>query len=247
MSEQDWETGRSVETVWDREYTAGRRDSDAPVAFVADILAATNGTTATSPGLYVGCGNGRNYLPLIDGGLDLIGLDLSTVALTQLAGRRPSVANRLVHGTITDLPAEHSYPLVIGIQVFQHGDRDTAHAHLSAAAVRVAPGGLLAVRVNATATDLGHDHDLLDTGPSGGFSITYQSGPKTGLAVHFYTDTELTTLLGELFTPVLAPRLHSTRRRSPGSGQWSQWEAIWRRSFDRDSSTLHTTPTEETT
>jgi SAM-dependent methyltransferase len=223
---------RAVQTAWDREYAAGRYRDEAPVAFVDDVLDVAGGTTAGSPGLYVGCGNGRNYLPLIDGGLDLVGLDISSAAIAQLTTRRPQRAHRLVQGTLADLPPEQRFPLVIGIQVFQHGDRDTAHAHLRAAAARVEPGGLLAIRVNATATDLGHDHELLDAGPRGGFSITYRSGPKSGLAVHFYTDTELTELLGESFAPVVGPRLHSTRRPSPGSGQWSQWEAIWRRRTD---------------
>lgn len=218
-----------MQTAWDREYATGRYRGESPVAFVDDILAAAGGLTATSPGLYIGCGNGRNYLPLTDAGLDLIGLDISAAALSQLAAARPQRSYRLVHGTLADLPAEQRFPVVIGIQVFQHGDRDAAHAHLAAAAARVEPGGLLAIRVNATDTDLGHDHDPLDTGPDGGFSITYRNGPKTGLAVHFYTDTELTALLGESFAPVLAPRLHSTRRPPPKTGQWSQWEAIWQR------------------
>ena len=37
-----------------------------------------------SRGLYVGCGNGRNFLPLVDSGLELHGLDVSGESLRQL-------------------------------------------------------------------------------------------------------------------------------------------------------------------
>ncbi|MGH3630040.1 MAG: hypothetical protein ACRDRL_21695 [Sciscionella sp.] len=125
---------------------------------------------------------------------------------------------------LEDLPAEQRYPVVMGIQVFQHGDQDTAHAHLAAAAALVEPGGLLAIRVNATDTDIAYDHARLDHNQAGGFSITYHDGPKAGLNVHFVTDTELTSLLGDDFHSVLPPRLHSTSHLPLHTGQWSQWE-----------------------
>jgi len=64
---------------WDKEYASGRYHREPPVAFVADILAAAGQVGVTS-GLYIGCGNGRNYEPLVRGGLDLTGLDVSQVA-----------------------------------------------------------------------------------------------------------------------------------------------------------------------
>src|ERR1039457_6031440 len=56
--------------AWDAEYRAGRYRDEPPVAFTGDILAAGRQAGTTS-GLYIGCGNGRNYLPLVAGGLDL--------------------------------------------------------------------------------------------------------------------------------------------------------------------------------
>ena len=55
---------------WNDDYRAGRYQADPPVAFVADILAmlAAYPKLASGRGLYVGCGNGRNYLPLRDAG-----------------------------------------------------------------------------------------------------------------------------------------------------------------------------------
>lgn len=62
--------------AWDAEYAAGRYSCEPPVAFTGDILAAVRQAGLTR-GLYIGCGNGRNYLPLVAGGLDLTGAELS--------------------------------------------------------------------------------------------------------------------------------------------------------------------------
>jgi hypothetical protein len=49
---------------WDAEYAKGRYRGEHPVLFVDDVLKAVedNGL-AGAEGLYVGCGNGRNYRP----------------------------------------------------------------------------------------------------------------------------------------------------------------------------------------
>lgn len=221
----------SAAVSWDAEYTAGRYDGEPPVAFIRDILAAAR-RAAVTRGLYVGCGNGRNYLPLVGGGLDLTGLDISSAAIARLAARAPDRRDRLVLGDLSALPAESVYPLLIGIQVFQHGDRAAAHAHIRAAQQRVSPGGLFCLRVNATATDLWPRHEVTEHDPDGGFTVRYLAGPKQGLHIRFFTSTELDELFAE-FTPILPLRVQQTCRDPPQPGQWSQWEAIWRKGGER--------------
>lgn len=65
-------------------------------------------------------------MPLVASGLDLVGLDISQTAVGRLAQRIPARAQDLVHGDLSALPADATYPLVIAIQVFQHGTK--AHA-----------------------------------------------------------------------------------------------------------------------
>ncbi len=214
--------------AWDAEYAAGRYASDPPVDFVRDIVAAARARRLRH-GLCVGCGNGRNLLPLLDAGLDLTGLDISPQAIAQLRARRPDRATRLIIGDLAALPRDARYELVVGIQVFQHGTRAQAHQHMSAAAARVRPGGLLCVRVNATGTDIEHAHRRFEEHRDGSFSVRYRSGPKTGLDIHFFTAAELTATVGSGFYAVLPPRPPSTPRTPTGRGQWSQWEAIWLR------------------
>lgn len=213
--------------AWNEEYRRGRYTDEPPVDFVGDILLVAR-REDISTGLYIGCGNGRNLLPLSDGGLDLIGLDVSDEAIRQLAQARPDRAARLVHGDLAALPPGRRWPLVIGIQVFQHGDRHEAHEHIRAAQERVEPGGLLCVRVNAVGTDVWPAHEVVEHSPDGSFSVRYTAGPKNGMTIHFFSSAEL----GAMFTgwdPLLALRTHRTERTPPGVGQWTQWEAIWRR------------------
>lgn len=214
---------------WDSEYERGRYHDDAPVPFVRDIIAAAREAGLIgADGLYIGCGNGRNYLPLVSADLDLVGLDVSARALEQLAQRMPERRNRLVHGDVSALPKGQRYPLVIGLQVFQHGDRANAHAHIRSAQERLGEGGLFCVRVNAAATDVVLKHEVTERNRDGGFTVRYLAGPKKGLHIHFFSLIEVEGLFGDGYEPVLPPRLQRTWRRPPSKGQWSQWEAIWR-------------------
>jgi hypothetical protein len=213
--------------AWDVEYRAGRYRDAPPLPFVADIVAAAHSHDLIArEGLYIGCGNGRNYLTLVEAGLDLVGLDISKRALMQLAERAVERRDRLIHGDLTALPTNARYRLVIGIQVFQHGDRTTAHEHIGAAQARLLPGSLFCLRVNAVGTQLEYAHDVVERDRDGGFTVRYRDGPKAGLDVHFFAKAELAELFADYRT-VLAPRLACTWRTPRTRGQWSQWEAIW--------------------
>jgi hypothetical protein len=219
------ERGR-VAAAWDAEYRSGRYATDPPIAFVDGIIAAAR-ERGLRRGVYVGCGNGRNYVPLVDAGLDLIGLDVSTAAIGQLADRLPGRRDRLMIGGLEDLPQGTQYPLVIGIQVFQHGRTDEVAEHIRAAQERVAPGGLLCVRVNADATDVLYDRRIVERSSDGSFTVEYLAGPKSGLCIHFFSRRSLEALFAAGFDPVMPVRISVTQRAFPETGQWSQWEAIW--------------------
>jgi cyclopropane fatty-acyl-phospholipid synthase-like methyltransferase len=149
----------AVEAAWNREYEHGRYRLEPPLAFVDDIIAAADNAGVTgSSALYIGCGNGRNFVPLIDAGLDLVGLDVSAVAIRELQARLPDRAARLIHGDLLSLPPDATFGGVIAIQVFQHGDGETARGHTERAKDLVQPGGIIAIRVNANQTDVPRKH-----------------------------------------------------------------------------------------
>ena len=72
---------------WDAEYASGRYRHEPPVGFTRDIIGAARAAKLRR-GLYIGCGNGRNLVPLSEAGLDLIGLDISPRAIAN--SRTPS-------------------------------------------------------------------------------------------------------------------------------------------------------------
>jgi SAM-dependent methyltransferase len=215
--------------AWDAEYASGRYEGEPPVGFTDDILAAAKDAGASS-GLYIGCGNGRNYIPLTEAGLDLTGLDISATAIGQLAGRLPGRRDRLVNGDLSALPPGQRFPLVVAIQVLQHGTRAETHALLAAALAVVAPGGLFAVRVNAVGTDVHHAHEVAERDGDGSFSVRYVEGPKAGMTVHFWAARELdSAVTGAGFAPVMPLRPQATWRADRAAGLWLQWEGIYRR------------------
>ena len=85
---------------WDEEYRRGRYAAESPLPFAGTIVDVVRRHAAAREGvgLYVGCGNGRNYVPLVEAGLNLYGLDVSPEALRQLAARRPELSPRLLGG-----------------------------------------------------------------------------------------------------------------------------------------------------
>jgi trans-aconitate methyltransferase len=216
---------------WDAEYATGKRyvADEPPVGFVGELLALSKEYGVES-GMYLGCGNGRNFIPLSDAGLDLVGLDISAAAIAQLTERAPRYAERLVVGDLSALPDSARYPLVIALQVIQHGDREQVHALLADTLARVDDGGLFAIRVNAVGTDVRHDHDVVERDADGSFSVRYTEGPKAGLVVHFWAALELDAAIRAAgLVPVARLRPSSTWREPAALGQWLQWEGVYRR------------------
>jgi hypothetical protein len=225
--EDDAGEGRSLSTElatrWDAEYRAGRYVAEPPLPFVGQILSTLRAHPAAMAGvgLYVGCGNGRNYLPLVDAGLALHGLDVSREALDQLVARRAALSPRLV--------IESPFDYLVAIQVFQHGTEADAAAYFDKTAGVLRAGGLFFLRVNSASTEMYLRHTVVDRNDVGGFTIRYDEGPKRGLCVHFYAREELLELARGRFRLLAEPRGDVTARTPPKTGSWAQWEAIWQK------------------
>lgn len=220
----------SIRASWDDEYRSGRYEDDVPLPFVGEILTTLrSGDTWRGAGLYVGCGNGRNYLPLVDAGARLHGLDISGEAIRQLKAKRPDRSLPLAVADFRSYQAAVPFDYLIAIQVFQHGDEADASRYFANAAAVVKPGGLLFVRVNSAATQVYHRHTVLEVNRLGGFTVCYDEGPKRGLPVHFYSRDELRARTDADFEPVRELREDVIHRAPPKTGSWAQMEGIWRR------------------
>ena len=224
-------SGGPVAARWDAEYREGRYVAEPPVPFVDDVVSTLRAhpEMLAGIGLYVGCGNGRNYLPLVDTGLNLHGLDISGEALDQLAARRPELASRLTRADFRDLALSQPFDYLVAIQVFQHGFQADASVYFARAAAALRPDGLLFVRVNAATTEIYFTHTVIEQNLFGGLTVRYDDGPKAGLCVHFYSADELRDLTRDRFRLVAGPREVVTRRAPPKTGTWAQWEAVWQK------------------
>lgn len=216
---------------WDAEYRRGRYAGEPPLPWVATIVETIrrDAHARGGVGLYVGCGNGRNYVPLVEAGLDLHGLDLSAEALGQLAARCPALAPRLWQGDVREFVPPAPLAYLIALQVFQHGDAGDAARYFARVAALLRPGGLFFLRVNAASTQVERRHAVTERAANGSFSVRYLEGPKEGLSVHFYSEAELHTLAAGAFDTVMAPREERIQRTAPETGFWAQWEVVFRR------------------
>ena len=224
-------SGELAATRWDAEYRAGRYVAEPPLPFVDRILSTLRADPAAlaGVGLYVGCGNGRNYLPLVDAGLDLHGIDVSREALDQLVARRPALAPRLACGDFLGLASASPFDYLVAIQVFQHGAQADAAAYFDKTAAVLRAGAPFFLRVNSASTEMYLRHTVVDRNDAGGFTIRYDEGPKRGLCVHFYARAELLELARGRFRLVAEPREDVTARTPPQTGSWSQWEVVWQK------------------
>jgi len=216
---------------WNSEYRAGRYVAERPLLFVNQIISTLRAHPAVTSGvgLYVGCGNGRNYLPLVAAGLTLHGLDVSREALDQLIARRADLKPRLTCADVRDLEIGSPFDYLVAIQVFQHGVQADAESYFAKTAAMLKAGGLFFLRVNSASTEMYLRHTIIDRNDFGGLTIRYDEGPKSGLCVHFYSRPELLELARDRFQPLAGPREAVTARTPPKTGSWSQWEAVWQR------------------
>jgi SAM-dependent methyltransferase len=216
---------------WNGMYRAGKYATEPPIPFVSTMLTVLAGRPAirAGRGLYIGCGNGRNYGALAACGLDLVGLDISEAALEQLARRVPQATGRLACADFRTYSAREPFDYVVAIQVLQHGDQSDVDTYFARVAAILRPGGLFFVRVNSTAAEIFFAHEPLDYNNHGGFSVRCLEGPKLGQPIHFYSRDELLALTAPAFGPVCEPLETHELRPPPRRGRWAQWEGVFER------------------
>ena len=209
------------------EYGRGRYAGEPPIKFAETILGAVAGSAGLSGGrgLYVGCGNGRNFIRLVRGGLDLAGIDPSPVAIGQLAARCPPAAGRLQCVDMERFEPGVRFDYLIAIQVFQHGCAASAARYFERASQLLRSGGALFLRANSASTDVYFDHRVKETTAGGSFTVRYLRGPKRGTDVHFFGRDLVEHLLRAGFKVTAGPDEDRIERAPPKTGAWSQWEA----------------------
>src|SRR3982750_4453587 len=90
---------------WDADYTRGRYAGKPPLPYVQTVLDHLGDEGPSLPGIYIGCGNGRNYIPMLEAGLNITGIDISQVALDQLLERYPAAKNKILRRDFLQMPS----------------------------------------------------------------------------------------------------------------------------------------------
>ncbi len=219
-----------ISNKWDKEYEDGRYQDESPIEFVSKIKQTLQQFQNISQGngLYIGCGNGRNYIPLVKSNLNIIGIDISKVAIRQLLQKIPENADQLMCCNFLEYGSLNLFDYIISIQVFQHGTEKQIREYFEKTSQLLKPGGLLFLRVNSVSTDIYFKHHITETNNHGGMTIQYVEGSKKDLNIHFYSQKELDQLCQD-FDYIVSPYESITKRESPKTGMWSQWELILRK------------------
>ena len=228
LQSDDYSTANRLSRAWDASYQKEKYVAEPALGFADDIIKElkTRPNLMNGRGLYAGCGNGRNYVPLAEAGLNMIGLDISRVALNQLSKRLQRCSN-LVCGDFLDYSPDVPFQYLIAIQSFQHGGMSRAMQYFAKASSLLEDGGMLFLRVNASDTQAYHKHDIIEKNEADGFTVRYSEGPKKGLDVRFFSKKDMLDLAGRNGMSIISRlRKVTTERALPGMGSWSQWELI---------------------
>jgi SAM-dependent methyltransferase len=219
---------------WDQAYKDGKYENDPPITFVDTILEELGEEGKKKFGMYVGCGNGRNFIPLLDVGLNIRGIDVSPEAISQIKKERPS-ANVWVAPFSNDIDSPNGllsanvWDYLISIHVFQHGDKKTVDGYFAKTHTVLKPGGKLFLRVNSISTEVDKAHQTVERKSKNmGRTILYTEGEKEGMKIHFFTERELGIIVAKYnFEVIKAPEEVVESRKPPETGTWTQWETIW--------------------
>ena len=218
---------KAVENSWDAEYLSKRRNEKRPISFVSRIIAYMNQKKNVRKGLYAGCGNGRNYIPLVKHGLDLDGLDISGEALSEIRTRllRSNRNMHLIKQNFLNYYPNELYTYLIAIQVFQHGNMEMIRKYLEHSHAILTSNSPMFLRINSSSTKIIYKHEIVEQNDDGAYTIRYLEGPKNGLLISFLTEEELYRLCDELFIIEHISEV-TMKRKKPKIGTWSQFEVI---------------------
>jgi SAM-dependent methyltransferase len=234
-----------VASQWDQEYASGRYHNEPPVQFTHTILQHLSENDRRGYGLYVGCGNGRNYLPLFDVlGVNLRGIDVSEEGIRQIREQRTQAEDSTFIGDFAEYQGSHIFNYLIAIQAFQHGDNNKVSQYFKQAAAALKPGGKLFLRVNSGSTEMIYDHRIVQPAFACGRNshrhntsrprkgtVLYLEGPKKGQQIHFFELDELYHLaaLNGFLTIEPPQEVIETREPPHADTTWTQWETVWQK------------------
>ena len=147
--------------------------------------------------LYIGVGDGRNFLRLADSGLDIYGCDASHVAVDRLLCDHPSLRDRLHHRKFPEMAQDRArFDVVIASRVLIRPDLDGFRADLSAIRSVLGPEGRLFAEWTAAGTDPWPGWGSATLDAQGNLSLDYPSERVQKIYLSFLGCVELVESAG---------------------------------------------------
>ena len=187
----------SVSEYWNRVYKSMTNNDSPPLSFTDRIKRnVQHRFKEKGKGLYAGCGDGRNYIPLSQSGLDIIGLDISSEGLNRLARKNPKYAHQLICADFEKFEVNCLFDYIISIQFFHMAVEPKIISYVAKVAQLLKPSGLLFLRATSTGTQITTKHTITEQNTWGGFTIEYTEGEHKGRPIHYFSQVELDQILG---------------------------------------------------
>ncbi len=220
----------TIASRWNDQYSMGRYRDESPIDFVKEIINFVKANDLDQErGLYLGCGNGRNYIPLRAKNLDILGIDLSQNAISELVCLYPKYAKDLWCVSISGLETSDTFGYIVAIQVLQHGNKKIITSYFDKINKLLANNGMLFVRVNSISTEIHHKHTILED--TDGLTIRYDEGSKQDMLIHFFAKDELKECVESRGMTMQSIRELAIKRDQPNTGSWYQWELVCKKAI----------------
>lgn len=145
------EDASHLEEYWDWAHTVRDWPRGNALPIVQTVL---DNISTSDRVLYIGVGDGRNFLTLLENGVNVVGSDLSRVSIDRLVAYDSSLQERLFYGDFADVFGDHtSFDAVIVSRVLIQPNLAGSVASLTTVCDLLGPSGQFFAEWTAVGTD----------------------------------------------------------------------------------------------
>jgi len=217
---------KETEQIWDKTFASGWREEQGPDKFLMDFIKGYQAKIGKM-GLDLGCGWGRNLIPLLEQGFNVIGLDISKEGLKKAKEKleERKLATKLIHGESTKLRFDsESFDFVVSLGVLHHQKWEDIQKSFREINRVLRRDGYLIFSVRSASDTERPRQRIVDYGHT---AIDIE-GSKKGVVQHYFTKEELLKLAQENQFEVIVEPSERNRIRESGRKR-ARWQAVFRK------------------
>lgn len=219
---------QEAQGYWDSKFERGWHEGSGSPRFFTEYVDAHKEELGHLV-LDLGCGRGRNLVPLVEQGFDVTGLDFSKSGLdeTKRALDQKDLDAKLVQGKTTELPFEdNSFDFVVSIGVIHHNTWEDIQKSFKEVG-RVLREGQTFLFQGRSTKDNDRPRKQID---DKGYTAVDTQGLKQDVVQHYFTKDELQELADENgFEIVQGPEETNHIRRDNPDRNRARWWVVFRK------------------